>query len=75
MAAYRRIALLIVEGDFDRSALKLCIQNWLQSKGLAGVLECEVYRSDFTIQDPGANFCDADPQRVMNRVQEAIGDY
>ena len=68
MAAYRRIALLIVEGDSDSSALKLCIQNWLQSKGLAGALECEVYRSDFTIQDSGANFCDADPQRVMNRV-------
>lgn len=71
----KRIALLIVEGTSDATALRGCIHKYLRLHYPKTDIDCEVYGTDISINESGNGQRSGDPQLVLDRVKTAFDEY
>ncbi len=71
----KKIVLVICEGDSDKKALQILINQYLADKHISTQIGCEVYGTDFLFHDlknPN-EFSAAD--KILERIKEAILDF
>ena len=71
----RKLALLIVEGGSDGTALTVPIRNYLVNNGNCCFFEYVVYSADITLHENGCNEINYDYENVVDRVSKAVDEY
>lgn len=73
----RRVALLITEGDTDRTSLQNPLRQLLKDRGLFKKVECQVYGTDFLLHSYRKKDCPKieSAEEVTDRIKSCIRRY